>query len=157
MNKVLPPAPAAGSLTIRAKMQAQKAKDTKPEVALRRELHRRGIRFRKSGPLPGMPRRSADIMWSGRKVAVFIDGCYWHGCPEHFHTPKTNTEWWLAKIRRNQNRDASTTAALEERGWKVLRLWEHVPTTEAADLVEKVLASTREKDSDREMTPAGLQ
>lgn len=157
MNEELLPAAAAGSLAIRAKMQAQKEKDTKPEVALRRELHRRGVRFRKSGPLPGMPRRSADIMWTGRKIAVFVDGCYWHGCPEHFHTPRTNTEWWLAKIRKNQARDAKTTEALEAAGWTVVRVWEHEEPAEAADRVQAALVFTDEHRSDVAGVPSDLQ
>lgn len=149
--------PAAGSAHVRAKMQAQKSKDTKPEVALRSELHRRGVRFRKSGALPGMPRRSADITWVGRKVAVFVDGCYWHGCPEHFHTPKTNTDWWLAKIGTNQARDAKTTEALEAAGWTVVRVWEHEGPVEAADRVQTALARAAERRSMVVDVPSDLE
>lgn len=145
-KEALPPTPPASTLKIRAKMQAQSAKDTKPEIALRRELHRRGLRFRVGVPLPGAPRRTADIMWTGRKVAVFVDGCYWHGCPEHFHIPKTNAVWWLAKIGRNQTRDAETTELLEARGWTVIRIWEHEPLHQAADRVELAVRGARHEE-----------
>lgn len=139
----LPPAPPAGSDHIRAKMQAQRVRDTKPEVALRQELHRRGVRFRVGAKLPGLSRRSADLAWLGRKVAVFVDGCYWHGCPEHFHVPKTNTEWWLEKIGRNKARDQTTQTTLEAAGWTVVRIWEHEDIAQAADRVQAALDSAK--------------
>lgn len=131
--------PRAGSEFIRAKMQAQRVRDTKPEIMLRRVLHARGVRFRLSGKLPPLPRRTADIVWAQRRVAVFVDGCFWHGCPEHFVLPKTHSEWWQEKIDRNRRRDEETSETLVATGWSVLRIWEHVPATQAADAVEAAL------------------
>lgn len=110
---------------------------TKPEVALRRELHRRGLRFRVQLPVPGNRRRTIDIAFTRVKLAVFVDGCFWHGCPEHGVRPETNSEWWRWKLARNQERDADTTRLLEGAGWTVLRFWEHDTVVRAADTVEK--------------------
>jgi DNA mismatch endonuclease, patch repair protein len=110
---------------------------TKPEVALRRELHRRGLRFRVQLPVPGNRRRTIDIAFTRAKLAVFVDGCFWHGCPEHGVKPSTNSEWWRWKLARNQERDAETARLLEEAGWTVLRLWEHEDVGAAAAEVEK--------------------
>jgi DNA mismatch endonuclease, patch repair protein len=110
---------------------------TKPEVALRRELHRRGLRFRVQLPVPGNRRRTIDIAFTRAKLAVFVDGCFWHGCPEHGVKPSTNSEWWRWKLARNQERDADTARLLEEAGWTVLRLWEHEDVGAAAAEVEK--------------------
>ncbi|MBY9075947.1 very short patch repair endonuclease [Nocardioides sp. WL0053] len=109
---------------------------TKPEVALRRELHRRGLRFRVQLPVPGNRRRTIDIAFTRVKLAVFVDGCFWHGCPEHGVKPSTNPEWWRWKLARNQERDADTTRLLEEAGWTVLRLWEHEDVLASASTVE---------------------
>ena len=133
--------PAATTPLVRAKMQAQLSRHTKPEVALRRELHRRGVRFHLDGKLPGLPRRSADLVWRTRKLAVFIDGCFWHGCPEHFVLPKSNSEWWNDKIQRNRTRDTATTQALIAEGWSVIRVWEHANPEIAADAIQRQLST----------------
>lgn len=78
-----------------------------------------------------------DIALTRAHLAVFVDGCFWHGCPDHCVTPKTNAEWWLAKIALNRDRDRHTSSHLTEAGWTVLRVWEHTPAEEAADLVEE--------------------
>lgn len=106
-------------------MQAIRARNTKPELRLRRELHRRGMRFRINVPVPGMPRRSMDVAWSGKRIAVFIDGCYWHECLDHSSIPKVNAEYWAPKIERNRQRDEETDGYLRAQGWVVLRFWEH--------------------------------
>jgi DNA mismatch endonuclease (patch repair protein) len=103
---------------------------------LRRILHGRGLRYRLDRPLPGLPRRRADITFGSQRVAVFVDGCFWHACPEHGTLPKRNDEWWAAKIRRNTERDRETDAHLQAYGWKVIRVWEHESADEAADRVE---------------------
>ena len=109
---------------------------TRPELALRRELHRRGLRYRIQTPIAGLPRRRADIVFTRAKVAVFVDGCFWHACPEHCVIPKANREWWLWKFDVNRQRDADTNRTLAQLGWKVVRIWEHEPTDVAADTVE---------------------
>lgn len=122
-------------------MQAIRAKDTQPELLLRRELHRRGLRFRLNVPVPGMPRRSIDVAWKGKRVAVYLDGCYWHGCPEHSAVPRVNREYWAPKIAGNRQRDRETEAFLRDRGWTVLRFWEHEPVKDVADAIERCVRS----------------
>lgn len=119
------PVPTASSPAARATMQANRGRDTGPELALRRQLHARGLRYRVDHPLPFDRRRRADIAFTRAKVAVFVDGCFWHGCREHGTTPRTNTDFWAAKIARNRERDVDTDAQLVQAGWTVLRFWEH--------------------------------
>lgn len=127
---------------VRRQMQDLAAgRDTGPELALRRELWGRGVRgYRvdRSLELPGV-RRRADIVWVGRRIAVFIHGCYWHGCPEHGRIPKSNRGYWARKIARNRDRDAETERLAREEGWTVLTFWEHDDVQRAADLVEAVV------------------
>ncbi|WP_405487808.1 very short patch repair endonuclease [Nocardia sp. NBC_00511] len=118
-----------------ARMSRQRRVDTKPELALRRELHRQGKRFFVDrAPLPGM-RRRADIVFPRRKVAVYVDGCFWHSCPQHATAPKNNAEWWAAKLAGNVARDRDTDARLVEAGWHVVRVWEHERPESAAEQV----------------------
>lgn len=121
-------------------MRANRSRDTKPELALRRAVHARGMRYRVSArPLPGV-RRTADLVFTRVKVAVFMDGCFWHGCPQH-HTPATtNSEYWAEKVRRNRKRDAEIDHLLTAQGWTVIRVWEHEDPIEAA---ERVAAAVR--------------
>eukprot|EP01133_Synstelium_polycarpum_P019814 gene19814-23735_t len=106
-------------------MSAQRRRDTKPEIALRRELHRRGLRyFVDRAPVKGV-RRRADLVFPRRKVAVFVDGCFWHSCPQHATFPKNNAQWWTDKLAANVVRDRDTDARLAEQGWTVIRVWEH--------------------------------
>jgi DNA mismatch endonuclease (patch repair protein) len=124
-------------------MQANRSTDTKPEIALRRELHARGLRyFKNRRPMAGV-RRTADIVFPTTRLAVFIDGCFWHGCPEHHTVARTNAEYWLAKVERNRARDQETDALLAAAGWTVVRIWEHVAIAEAADVVEAAVATAR--------------
>lgn len=118
-------------------------RDTAGELALRRELFARGYRYRVQLPVPGRPRRTIDIAFTRAKVAVFVDGCYWHGCPRHGTQSKTNPEWWSEKIATNRARDADTTAHLESLGWRVVRIWEHESAEEGADRVLQVLRVLR--------------
>lgn len=102
-------------------MSANRGKDTKPEIIIRKRLWKQGVRYRLNSKLPGRP----DIVFAGKKVVVFVDGCFWHGCPDHFQQPKTNSEFWRQKIEANKRRDKTCTARLEADGWRVLRFWEH--------------------------------
>lgn len=117
--------PAASTPEVRARMQLVKSSNTGPELRLRRLLHSQGFRYRVNEPLPlkGLRRRS-DMTFTAERVVVFVDGSYWHGCPNHFKLPKSNSDWWRAKIDRNRARDAETTKLLEAEGWRVVRVWE---------------------------------
>ncbi|MFI6641564.1 very short patch repair endonuclease [Streptomyces sp. NPDC050504] len=122
----------ASSPERRRNMQAIRSRDTKPEWLIRRLVHARGLRYRVAAkPLPGL-RRTADMVFRPVKVAVFIDGCYWHGCPEHYVPPKTNSGYWSEKVARNMARDRDTDERLTEAGWTVLRFWEHEPSADCA-------------------------
>jgi DNA mismatch endonuclease (patch repair protein) len=114
-----------------------------PELALRRELFARGLRYRVHYPLPGYRRRSIDIAFPGRRLAVFLDGCFWHSCPQHGVQPATNAEWWRWKLERTAARDEDTNRRLIEAGWDVLRLWEHEPVEQAVAAVERKLTGRR--------------
>jgi DNA mismatch endonuclease (patch repair protein) len=121
-------------------MLAAKRRDTAPEMHLRSELHRRGLRFRVDAiPLPGV-RRRADIVFRTARVAVYVDGCFWHGCPVHGTWPKANAEWWRTKIVANRDRDADTDRRMSEADWLVVRVWEHEGAA-AADRVESAVRS----------------
>lgn len=124
-------------------MRANRGRDTGPELVVRRALHARGLRYRVDHPLAFDRRRRADIVFIRAKVAVFIDGCFWHGCPEHGTTPRTNTEFWRAKIERNRARDRDTTERLEALGWVVLRFWEHTPASAVVEAVVRAVARSR--------------
>jgi DNA mismatch endonuclease (patch repair protein) len=119
-------------------MRSQRQRDTAAETALRSLLYRRGLRFRVHYALPTL-RRRADVAFPRRRIAVFVDGCFWHGCPEHGTWPKQNAEWWRAKIEANRRRDADTDAKLEEQGWTVIRFWEHESPEAAAQEVEEAV------------------
>ena len=118
-------------------------RDTTPELELRRELWRRGLRYRVDRPLDGKRRRRADVTFVGAKVVVFVDGCFWHGCPEHGTSPKANAAWWSEKLALNVARDADTDQYLTSLGWTVLRFWEHEDVRAAADQVERVVRARR--------------
>ncbi|KRE21879.1 hypothetical protein ASG80_12435 [Agromyces sp. Soil535] len=110
----------------RRSMLANKRRDTSTELAVRRLLHGRGLRYRVDfAPIPGLRRRRADVVFTRARVAVFIDGCFWHGCPEHGTHPNQNADYWGPKLAANVARDADTTAQYEAAGWTVLRFWEH--------------------------------
>ncbi|MCX4400473.1 very short patch repair endonuclease [Streptomyces sp. NBC_01764] len=120
-------------------MRRQASKDTGVELAVRRLLHASGMRYRVEYPVPGMPRRRIDVAFPRAKVAVLIDGCFWHGCPQHATQPKANADWWRTKLDRNMARDRETTEQLLAAGWIVLRFWEHeAPEAVAARIAEAV-------------------
>lgn len=120
-------------------MSKQRRRDTAPEVALRRELHRRGARFFVDrAPVSGL-RRRADLVFPRLKVAVYVDGCFWHRCPDHATDPKNNAQWWAAKLAANVTRDRDTDMKLAEHGWQVVRIWEHEAAASAADKVQACL------------------
>lgn len=120
-------------------MAAQATRDTAPEMALRRALHGRGLRYRVGARPVQDLRRTADIVFTRAKVAVFVDGCFWHQCPEHGTIPRVNREWWATKLQGNVERDQATTTALTAVGWTVIRCWEHEDPASTADLVEQAV------------------
>lgn len=131
---VLRDAPDASSPAARAVLRRNRRRDSNPELRLRRALHALGFRYRVDFPIrcgPGRPIRP-DIVFTKSLVAVFVDGCFWHGCPEHGTSPKANSEYWAAKIAINQDRDARQSTALKRSGWLVLRFWEHGSADDAA-------------------------
>jgi DNA mismatch endonuclease, patch repair protein len=134
----------ASSSAVRGRMQRQRTRDTDPELAVRRLLHAAGLRYRvDAAPLKGL-RRRADIVFGPAKVAVFIDGCFWHGCPEHGGRPTTaNTTYWREKVIRNQERDTDTDAKLTAAGWLSVRCWEHEDPEQVAERVISTVASRR--------------
>lgn len=125
-------------------MSSTGRRDTAPEVALRRELYARGLRFRVDrAVLPDLRRRRMDIVFGPARVAVLVDGCFWHGCPEHATQPKANAEFWREKLRRNIERDRDTDEQLRCAGWLVIRVWEHEDATAAADRIETSVRQRR--------------
>lgn len=110
-------------------------RDNAPELLLRRELHAMGLRYRVQLPVPGNRRRSIDIAFTRARLAVFVDGCFWHACPDHGTRPRTNSDWWQWKLKRNVDRDRDTDRLLAEAGWTVLRIWEHEAPRSAAERV----------------------
>jgi DNA mismatch endonuclease, patch repair protein len=126
----------ASSPAVAARMRAQARRDTKPEMQLRRELHRRRLRYRLHVPVPGAARRRIDIAFASSRVAVFVDGCFWHGCPEYVAHSHTHSDYWAAKIAANRQRDEDTDRRLSALGWRVIRVWEHEDVVIAADRVE---------------------
>lgn len=134
-------------------MRANRRTDTGPEVVLRRELHRRGLRFRVDHqPAAGVGCR-ADIVFTRARVAVFIDGCFWHACPQHGNLPRANREWWRAKLAVNVARDRRNDEALIASGWRVIRIWEHEALDAATERVIDALG--RAEGNDRMELGAG--
>jgi DNA mismatch endonuclease, patch repair protein len=121
--------------------KANKRSDTKPEIALRSALHRRGHRFRKDYPIrvPGRRPIRPDIVFTRQRLAIFVDGCFWHRCEQHFVMPKSNTAYWDPKFEANVRRDRLVDDVLSRQGWMVLRIWEHTPVDEALSAVEPAL------------------
>lgn len=130
-------------------MARVRQKDTDAEIALRRELFRCGLRYRVEYVVLAKPRRVADIAFPSLKIAVFVDGCFWHGCPIHATWPKRNAELWKQKIEANRVRDADTNERLREAGWTALRIWRHESAVEAATAVAQEVAKAKHKKSAR--------
>ncbi|MGW3241932.1 very short patch repair endonuclease [Streptomyces sp. NPDC001070] len=124
-------------------MSKQVSRDTAIELAVRRLLYAVGYRYRVNVPVPDMPRRTIDIAFAKLKIAVFLDGCFWHGCPQHATSPRANAEWWRIKLDRNMARDRETTQHLIDMGWTVLRYWEHEDPATIASAIEARIAATR--------------
>jgi DNA mismatch endonuclease (patch repair protein) len=124
------------------RMKKQRIFDTKPESEIAKACFAKGLRYRKNVEIPEVKTRG-DLVFRKHKLVVFVDGCFWHGCPWHYRTPKTRSEWWDAKIEKNKKRDVIKTRKLRRLGWKVVRVWEHVDPDKAAN---KILNKTKEID-----------
>lgn len=135
--------PPASSERVRRQMSQQLTRDTAPEVAIRKLVHSQGFRYRVNVLVLPQLRRRADMVFTRRKVAVFIDGCFWHACPEHATQPKANAEWWRQKLAKNVARDRETDHLLADSGWTVVRIWEHEDPVEAAGRILAVLAEKK--------------
>lgn len=134
----------ASSPGVRSRMQAQRTRDTGLELAVRLLLHARGLRYRVDRKrLPGL-RRRADIVFGPARLAVYIDGCFWHGCPLHGISPRANSDYWGPKLRRNREGDTETDRLLAESGWTVLRAWEHETPKDVAARLEQSLRRLRQ-------------
>ena len=129
----------ASSPAARKVMQANRSRDTSIEWAVRRIAHSRGMRYRVIARPESDIRRTADLVFFGARVAVFIDGCFWHGCEAHYTRPKSNAGYWSEKVERNRQRDLETSALLSQRGWTVLRFWEHEDPSAVADGIEAIV------------------
>jgi DNA mismatch endonuclease, patch repair protein len=133
----------ASSPGVRASMRSNKGRDTKPERELRSAVHALGLRYRVSvRPLKNV-RRTADLAFTRDKVAVFLDGCFWHGCPNHHTVAATNAEFWATKVETNRARDRDTDRRLVEAGWAVVRVWEHEDACVAAERIRDVVVARR--------------
>ena len=135
------PYPIPTSLEVSARMRRNGRRDTRPEIELRSELHRRGLRFRKDLPVrvPGRVVRP-DVAFTRARLAVFVDGCFWHCCPEHGNQPRANTDYWRPNLAGNVARDRAVDDALQGAGWRVVRAWEHEAPTAVADRVAASLS-----------------
>lgn len=138
MTESLQPHPP--SIGASSRMSKVRQTGTEAELALRRELYKSGLRYRINFCVMKKPRRVADIAFPRLKIAVFVDGCFWHGCPEHATWPKSNAEFWRSKIEANRLRDADTNERLGSIGWTVLRFWEHESASSAAKIIVKRIA-----------------
>jgi DNA mismatch endonuclease, patch repair protein len=134
----------ASSSATRKSMQANRSRDTKPELALRRALHAAGLRYRVCAqPIPDVP-RTVDVVFRPARVAVEVRGCFWHGCPKHYRQPKAHEGYWTAKVARNVARDADTERRLGEAGWLLVVVWEHEDPIDASRRIAEVVHSRRE-------------
>ena len=138
-----------------ARMSRTEGRDNAFERAIRSELHERGHRFRVHYPVPERTRRTIDIAFTRWRVAIFLDGCFWHGCPLHGTMPKRNAEFWTSKIQQNQERDAQTTLALVDAGWQVLRVWEHERPELVITRIQSVIERIRRDATVRKPIAAG--
>lgn len=130
-------------------MRSNRGKNTTLELRVRRALHARGLRYRLQQKVPGSSRRTIDIAFPRQRVAVFIDGCFWHGCPTHHTVAKTNSEFWAAKVARNRERDRETDGMLVDAGWTAARFWEHEPTESIVDEVVRLVRSEARREGDQ--------
>ncbi len=133
--------PPASTPCARSRMEKQKQRDTGPEMKIRSIIHRAGFRFRTDYRPESSLKTRADIVFPRIKLAVFIDGCFWHSCPIHKTIPKSNTVWWQEKLEANRCRDRAADRALEEFGWTVIRIWEHEDPEQATQKISRILES----------------
>jgi DNA mismatch endonuclease (patch repair protein) len=133
--------PTASSQAALNRMRATRQRDTPGELAIRRLLHARGLRFRVDSQVLAGVRRRADVVFTKARVAVFVDGCFWHSCPRHGSLPKANAEWWVTKLNENRRRDADTSSRLRKAQWIVIRIWEHEAGRAAADRIARIVRS----------------
>lgn len=124
-------------------MARVRTRDTSAELELRRELHRRGLRYRVDFRVPGLGGFKPDIVFTRRRIAVFVDGCFWHRCPDHVTFPKSNADWWFEKLQRTVERDRAANEALRRAGWTIIRVWEHEDPSLAANRVEHAFHQAR--------------
>lgn len=124
---------------VRVRMQANRSRDTRTERRLRRSLYHEGLRFRVNYRPPIPCRCSVDVAIVWARVAIFVDGCFWHGCPHHYRTPQSHTDYWRDKIARNRTRDLAVEQALSAEGWAVVRIWEHEPVADATVRVVELI------------------
>lgn len=135
----VPAHPGSTSLAASRRLSQLQRRDTAPELAVRRLLHAAGYRYRVAFPVPGQRRRTIDIAFTGARVAIFIDGCFWHGCPAHGTSPRSNSEWWRMKLAANRARDRTTEELLATIGWTYLRFWEHEdPVDVTSSIIEQI-------------------
>jgi DNA mismatch endonuclease (patch repair protein) len=135
----------ASSESVRSVMRANRKRDTRPELALRRLVHRMGLRYRVAArpPILGGRMGRADLLFPSARTAVYLDGCWWHACPEHFKPARTNVEYWGPKIERNRARDTAVDTALAAAGWTSIRIWEHEDPSTAAQRIAETLRERR--------------
>lgn len=139
------PAPADNDVTLR--MSRNRRRDTRPELLLRRRLHAEGLRFRVDYPVDtGEIRVRPDIVFTRRRLAVFVDGCFWHGCPQHGNVPARNQSYWVPKFERNRARDRVVTEGLIRAGWSVIRVWEHEPIPDVTETIIQLLGEVSARD-----------
>lgn len=143
MSRIRNPKPSSDAALKR--MKAAKPKDTAPEMALRSVLHKKGLRFRIDVKPIQELNRKADIVFRHAKVAIFVDGCFWHGCPIHGTQAKANAEFWAMKIKQNQERDKDTVFRLEAAGWRVIRVWEHEDPEEIAQEIYDIVVKRKKR------------
>jgi DNA mismatch endonuclease, patch repair protein len=152
----VPRAPAASERSVRERMKTTRQRNTPGELGLRAELYSRGLRFRVHFKPLAEIRREADIAFPKERVAVFVDGCFWHSCPLHGTLPRTNRAWWDLKLRSNRARDADTDARLLASGWESVRFWEHENAADAANALSCTLAVRRSNRTDPTLGRAEL-
>lgn len=142
-EETLPPESTASSIEVRASMRGNRSKNTRPELLLRSLLHRRGMRYRVDTRPIADVRRRADLVFPGDRIAVFVDGCFWHGCPDHYRPATKNADFWREKINGNRARDTETNDTLAAAGWTVIRVWEHDELNQAANRIENAVRRKR--------------
>ena len=137
--------PKSRSIAVRNVMQANRGVDTGPEIRLRSLVHKAGLRYAIDVRPEADINRRADLVFRAAKVAVFVNGCFWHGCPKHYSSPKSNKRYWSEKVRRNRERDIETRFLLKRRGWRVLVFWEHQPAQSCGERVVSVVSERKRR------------